>query len=217
VSARRAGRARGAWRAGAVAVAVAVAAAGCSKDPPATSSGNAGPPGAASIDGRALVTNACLSCHTTDMLEQQRLTEAQWSKVVTKMVGWGANLEPAEVAPLASYLAATYGSDAGAYDPAPVNAAEALAAMTPEEDGPLAGGDSGRGRSLYADRCAGCHGMDARGHIGVLLVERPLLYRAADFARVVRRGRGKMPPQALTDAEVADTLAHLRTLRLPLP
>ena len=60
-------------------------------------------------EGRALVKNACLSCHSEEMLAQQRLTPAQWTKIVTKMVGWGANLEPKDTAPLIAWLAATYG------------------------------------------------------------------------------------------------------------
>jgi hypothetical protein len=47
----------------------------------------------------------------------------------------------------------------------------------------------------------------------VILVDRPVLYRAADLAETVRRGRGKMPPIPMTDAEVADVLAHLRRLK----
>ena len=41
--------------------------------------------------------------------------------------------------------------------------------------------------------------------------------RPADFARSVRRGRGKMLPLALSDAEIGDVLAHLRSLRNPPP
>lgn len=169
----------------------------------------------AMLDGRALVTSACLSCHTEEMLAQQRLTEAQWSKAVTKMVGWGANLEPVEVKPLVAYLSATYGLDAGPYEPASVAAAEAVSELVPQDEAPFPPGDAERGRTLFADRCAGCHGPEARGHIGVNLVERPILYRAADLAKTVRRGRGKMLPMPLTDAEVSDVLAHLRRLRVP--
>jgi mono/diheme cytochrome c family protein len=201
---------------------------GCSKDratsappdaaaaavtPPATAAGDAGPALLSSDDGRTLVKNACLSCHSEEMLLQQRLTPAQWSKVVTKMAGWGANLEPNEAAPLAAWLAATYGPDAGPYEPTPMQAGEAAAEIAPLPDGLFAGGDAERGRPLYIDKCSGCHGADARGHIGVLLIDRPFLYRAADFADTIRRGRGKMTPIALSDPEIADILAHLRRLK----
>lgn len=164
-------------------------------------------------EGRALVKGACLSCHSEEMLAQQRLTEAQWTKTVTKMVSWGANLEPRDTAPLTVWLAATYGPDAGAYVAAPIDVDAAAAEIAPLPDGPFAGGDAERGRALYTDKCSGCHGPEARGHIGVLLVDRPFLYRAQSFAETVRRGRGKMTPIAMTDPELADVLAHLRRLK----
>jgi mono/diheme cytochrome c family protein len=170
------------------------------------------PAGLSPEEGRALVKGACLSCHSEEMLAQQRLTEAQWTKTVTKMVGWGANLEPNDTAPLTAWLAATYGPDAGPYTPAPVDVDAAAAELAALPDGPLGGGDPERGRALYIDRCSGCHGGDARGHIGVRLVDRPFLYRAREVAETVRRGRGKMAPMTMTDAEIADVLAHLRRL-----
>jgi len=163
-------------------------------------------------EGRALVKNACLSCHSEEMIAQQRLTPAQWTKVVTKMASWGANLEPNDTAPLTAWLAATYGPDAGPFVPAHVEAASAEAEIAPLSDGVYANGEAERGRALYIDRCSGCHGADARGHIGVSLVDRPFLFRAAEVAETVRRGRGKMPPMALPDAEIADILAYLRGL-----
>ena len=167
--------------------------------------------------GRALVVGACLSCHSEHMLAQQRLTQAQWSKVVTKMVGWGANLEPGEVAPLVAHLASSYGPDAGPYEAETMPSAEARAELVATGDAPFPSGDAGRGRALFADKCSGCHGADARGHIGLLLIDRPILYRSAEFARTVRRGRGKMLPLPLSDAEIGDALAHLRSLRNPPP
>jgi mono/diheme cytochrome c family protein len=171
----------------------------------------------ASADGKALVAQACRSCHTEHMLAQQRLTQAQWTKTVTKMAGWGANLDPSEAAPLVAYLSATYGPDAGPYEPETISATDAVAELEPTPDAPIPAGDAERGKALFVDKCSGCHGQDARGALGVLLVERPLLYRAADFAKAVRKGRGKMLPMALTDAELGDVLAHLRRLRNPPP
>ena len=41
-------------------------------------------------DGRKTVEAACLPCHSSDMLSQQRLTEKQWTAEVDKMIRWGA-------------------------------------------------------------------------------------------------------------------------------
>jgi mono/diheme cytochrome c family protein len=169
------------------------------------------------VDARALVAQACLSCHTEQMLAQQRLTQAQWTKTVTKMVGWGANLDAAEVAPLVAYLSETYGPDAGPYKVETITADDALAELAPTPDAPFPAGDPEKGKALFIDKCSGCHGQDARGAIGVLLIDRPILYRAADLAKTVRKGRGKMLPIALSDADVGDVLAHLRRLRNPPP
>ena len=199
-------------------VGVSLALPGCPKSEKAgADAANADANAGTTVDGHALVVGACLSCHSEHMLAQQRLTQAQWAKVVTKMVGWGATLEPAQVAPLVAYLSASYSPDAGHYEPETATAAEAVAELGPSGDDPLPPGDAVRGRPVYVDKCSGCHGNDARGHIGVALIDRPFLYRAADFARTVRRGRGKMLPLALSDAEISDVLAHLRALRNPSP
>jgi mono/diheme cytochrome c family protein len=205
------------------AAAAATSATACSKGGPGTGGAGTADAGAgtadggvtmrlSTTDGRALLTSACLSCHSEEMIAQQRLTPAQWSKVVTKMVGWGANLAPDESEPLATWLATTYGTDAGPWEPQPLSAAAATAELVPLTDGPFANGDPERGHALYMDRCAACHGPEARGQLGVRLIDRPLLRRASEVAETVRRGRGKMPPLALADGEIADLLAHLRRL-----
>ncbi len=167
--------------------------------------------------GRALVANNCLSCHTEEMVAQQRLTAKQWDKVVKKMHGWGAPVEPENLEPLIAYLAATYSLETPPYQVPTISASAAAAMLEPQPDGAFAGGDAKRGASSYHDLCATCHAEDGRGAaLGVDLVDRPLLYRAADFARVVRSGKGRMPAfseASVPDKQVADVLAHLRTRR----
>ncbi|MBS2015922.1 MAG: c-type cytochrome [Deltaproteobacteria bacterium] len=233
MSGARTPRDRDAWRRSlsvVAAIAIAATIAACPKEnketsPGAAQSGDAsatrdgGPEASTAVafDGRSVVESACLSCHTTEMLEQQRLTPPQWTKVVTKMVTWGATLEAGEVAPLAAYLAERYGLDAGPYELVAVPAAEAIRELSPADDGPFANGDATRGKALFAEKCAACHGEGAKGHVGVNLVERPILHRAADLASEVRKGRGKMPPIPLDDGQVGDVIAHLRTLRVSPP
>ena len=208
-------------RSAALVLACAIVAA-CSKHRPSAegadaaataSAADAAPAQLSSEQGHALVRDACLSCHSEEMLVQQRLTRAQWSKTVTKMVSWGANLDAKDAEPLAAWLAAEYGPDAGPYEPAQISAAAAAAEIAPLPDGPYANGDPERGRAPYTEKCGACHGAEAQGRIGVRLADRPILHRAQDVAELVRRGRGKMPPMALPDAEIADILAFLRRLR----
>ncbi len=167
--------------------------------------------------GRSLIAQNCLSCHTEEMVAQQRLTAGQWGNVVKKMHGWGAPVEPENVDPLVAYLAATYGLSAGPYRAPTIDEGAAAAALAPQPDGAFAGGDAKRGAVSYHELCATCHAEDGRGAaLGVNLVDRPLLYRAGDFARSVRVGRGRMPSfgdQAVPDRQLADVLSHLRTLR----
>lgn len=155
-----------------------------------------------------LVTLSCTACHGADLVAAQHLTEAQWNAVLTKMVSWGATLDDAEKLSVAAYLTT--------HDEAfvPPITHDALSAIEPTDDGAFAHGDATRGRAFYTESCAPCHGADARGSaIGVNLVDRYLLYRAQDFAAIVRNGRGRMPPSTHRDDQIADALAWLRTLR----
>jgi mono/diheme cytochrome c family protein len=164
--------------------------------------------------GAWLVAEACLSCHSDEMLRQQRLLPGQWEKVVKKMAGWGANLDADDAPIVTAYLAASYGPDAGAFQPETIAASFALRETAAMDDGAFAEGRAERGGTLFAARCAACHGVDARGQIGVNLVDRPLLGRAADFAHTIHEGRAKMPAQPnTTTEEIADLLAYLRGRR----
>src|SRR6185295_15083456 len=141
-------------------------------------------------------------------------TAAQWGKTLDKMHTWGAPTDAEDLATLTAYLAAACGLDAGAFEPEPIRAREAAMLFRPLADPPFGGGDPGRGRSLYAARCAPCHAENGGGgERGTRLVGRQVLDRAAEFAAVVRAGRGRMPEfTEATDAEVADLLAWVRSL-----
>jgi len=170
------------------------------------------PPPALGAEAEGLVENNCLACHSMDMLAQQRLTRAQWDAAVKKMRKWGAPLEEENEAPLVEGLAAVLGQDAPPYHPAVTLPGDAEAAVMPTPDGAFAGGDSGRGAALFTAACAACHGAEGRGGtLGVNLVDRPRLYRAREWAGIVRAGKGRMPSfEALSDGEVAGLLAYLR-------
>jgi cytochrome c5 len=59
--------------------------------------------------GAATYKKACLVCHDADIIEQQRLTPAGWTRSVEKMMRWGAAVGDADKQPLVDYLAARFG------------------------------------------------------------------------------------------------------------
>ena len=71
-------------------------------------------------------------------------------------------------------------------------------------------GDAGRGASVYAATCAGCHGADASGGVGPALRGRGLT--ADEVEAVVATGRGTMPAGLVSGQDLADVAAYVATL-----
>jgi cytochrome c5 len=70
----------------------------------------AGMPAAASAEvGAATYKKVCLTCHDADIIEQQKLTPAGWTRSVEKMMRWGAAVGDAEKQSLVDYLASRFG------------------------------------------------------------------------------------------------------------
>jgi mono/diheme cytochrome c family protein len=68
----------------------------------------AGPlPGGEGID---VVKESCLACHGPEPITQQRLTSAQWTGEVEKMVRWGADVPADKKKTLIDYLAKNFPS-----------------------------------------------------------------------------------------------------------
>lgn len=59
--------------------------------------------------GRAEVESACYTCHSADILVQQRLTEKQWTATVDKMIRWGATVPDSDKSVVIAYLTKHYG------------------------------------------------------------------------------------------------------------
>ena len=66
---------------------------------------------------KALADQACLHCHSADMIRQQKLNEKQWTAEVTKMVGWGAAVPDDQRAALIAYLLEHFGPDNDRFQP----------------------------------------------------------------------------------------------------
>ena len=60
---------------------------------------------------RRLVDSVCRTCHTLERIEVAKYSEDKWRDIVTDMKDKGAQLDAADVAPLATYLAKTYGAN----------------------------------------------------------------------------------------------------------
>lgn len=52
--------------------------------------------------------STCLTCHGEDIIRMQRLTGAQWDREVSKMVGWGAEIKPADKEGILNYLKSNF-------------------------------------------------------------------------------------------------------------
>ena len=74
------------------------------------------PPGAA----RPKVEAACYTCHSADLLVQQRLTEKQWTAAVEKMMRWGAPLEEKDKSAVIDYLSKHFGPQNNTFTPTKV-------------------------------------------------------------------------------------------------
>ena len=76
-----------------------------------------------------------------------------------------------------------------------------------------------RGRQVYvADGCAQCHGYSGQGTVGPRLAPNPIPLDI--FTRQMRNPRGVMPiytSQVLSEADLADLYAYLKSVPQPVP
>ena len=75
-------------------------------------------------------TTDCTRCHHPSIILQQRLTKAAWTKMVDKMIKWGAIVDPKDHDPLIDYLSSNFSPDKPPYEP-PKTAADK---STPSKD-----------------------------------------------------------------------------------
>ena len=57
------------------------------------------------------VKTACLECHDSGIIVQQRLDKKLWGKEVDKMIKWGALVDAADRDAFIDYFAANFGTD----------------------------------------------------------------------------------------------------------
>lgn len=59
--------------------------------------------------GKTQTESACVACHSTDMLLQQKMNEKQWTATVEKMTRWGADVSEKDKPVIIEYLAKHFG------------------------------------------------------------------------------------------------------------
>lgn len=93
--------------------------------------------------GVEVARSQCLTCHQTDLIEQQRLSAAGWTREVAKMERWGAQLTDPQREALIAYLTAHFG-------PRPRLTRVALPAAEQQA----------KGQTVFQRACRPCHGTD---------------------------------------------------------
>jgi mono/diheme cytochrome c family protein len=76
--------------------------------------------------------------------------------------------------------------------------------------GPVTLGDAARGKVVYEQKCAPCHGANAEGKVGPRLAGAKLTVEQARAQ--IDNGGGIMPAKLVTGGAEADVLAYLKTL-----
>ena len=83
--------------------------------------------------------------------------------------------------------------------------------------------DAGAGKTVFSHKCQTCHAADGNGNPGMAAAlhvkfiplgsEEVQKMSDADIKKIVAEGKGKMKPvQGLSDSEVGDVIAFVRTL-----
>jgi len=158
---------------------------------------------------------ACLSCHSIQLIESSRIGEAGWKAEMIKMRNWGALVDENKVAPFASWFAGHYPATEPPAAAKQISATEAAAAVAPERGSGTIHGDGQAGAIEYTKDCASCHGAGAEGTGGgPVLIEAPVLYQPGRFSTLIGKGEGRMPayPQ-LTQVDINNLLEYLRGIR----
>lgn len=82
--------------------------------------------------------------------------------------------------------------------------------------GAATAGDPMKGRSLYENRCQGCHGEDGTPQVAAIpnfKMGQGLMQSDQQLMSFIKNGKGVMPgfKGVITDAEIRDIIAHIRT------
>jgi len=65
---------------------------------------------------QAKMKTACLECHDSGIIVQQRLGKVAWTKEVDKMIKWGAVVDPGDRGAFIEYLSENFPADKEPYE-----------------------------------------------------------------------------------------------------
>jgi mono/diheme cytochrome c family protein len=157
----------------------------------------------------ALVRQHCLTCHSAEIIGQQKLNKDSWRAVVKKMADYGLILDASTSEVIAMTLAD------GAFRQKPGDDRQQIFDLAAQPDlltvPPQKEGLAKSGRVLFLSHCAACHGADALGETAPRLRGR-VISRALFFS-TVKHGRRQMPPfeSRLNTKDMENILAWLAT------
>ncbi len=114
--------------------------------------------------GKADFQRICSGCHSVDRATSQRMTRAEWTGVVSDMVGRGAQGSSAELDNVVSYLSANFGKSNAPPSPVALPAAAASAPQATVEEAPLRAEDIAQAKRLIQENgCLTCHRVSETG------------------------------------------------------
>lgn len=137
----------------------------------------------------------CNTCHSNEMIQQQKLNLTQWQAEVQKMVGWGSTLPKDYVNLMGEHLSRLYPADVPREAPR-VEPTTLLAENAPRDTASVSDGELNNTNAarMYKEQCANCHGDQGQGaELGIRLTNRPMLVHPDAFEQIVNQGRGIMP------------------------
>jgi mono/diheme cytochrome c family protein len=186
------------------------------------------------MDGEQLFSRFCTTCHDTGRLGRYDKFFASFIPAV-RGESFRESADPAYVAAniregRAGTIMPAWGAAAGGMTDEEIRRLTSYILgreVTTAETAPLTfavstvGGDAGHGAALFLKNCSGCHGAGGEGKLAPSLNSRALREGASDafLARTIASGRWNTAMPAwrvaggLTDRDIGDLIAHIRSLR----
>jgi DMSO/TMAO reductase YedYZ molybdopterin-dependent catalytic subunit/mono/diheme cytochrome c family protein len=157
--------------------------------------------------GIELVTQHCLTCHSQEIIEQQKLTKSDWATVIKKMADYGLNIDSETVDTMASALAQRNTNlDLTGSEDLIVDMSAQPELILPQKS---KAGHATRGKKIFSNYCAACHGVDGLGKNGPRLKGR--LIPDAIFYSSIKNGKRLMPSfkNQLSNKDIEDVRAWI--------